>query len=336
MSDKELAPSQSSGGLIAVEQQRAIAEVQARMMIARANPRDAERCRDLILEDCNRLSLAEEAMYSYSRGGTDISGPSVRLAEALARRWGNLASGIKEVSRSPGYSECVAYAWDLETGYYEERQFQVRHWRDTKKGGYALNDERDIYELIANMGQRRKRAVLLSIIPGDICDAAVHQCERTMKTKVDLSPEALEKMVIAFTKFGVTKEQIEKRIQRRIESIQPAHVVSLKKIYASLRDGMSDAREWFEAVDAPKEKSRGVEGLRERIIPKETPPREREPGEDDEGEFSSVTIFDAVRRIDAFHDIDKLDEYLAIMPPRLTGSAEVQETIKLRRELLAV
>src|SRR5215469_12909312 len=134
------------GGIAAAEQQRAIAEVQARMIIARANPRDMIRCMDLILQDCTRPSLAKGALYAYARGGTEISGPSIRLAEALARRWGNIASGIKEISRDweNGSSECVAYAWDLETGYYDERQFQIRHWRDTKTGGYRLRDERDI------------------------------------------------------------------------------------------------------------------------------------------------------------------------------------------------
>ena len=48
------------------------------------------------------------------------------------------------------YRAMFAYAWDLESGYYDERQFQVRHWRDTKKGGYAIKEERDIYELVAN------------------------------------------------------------------------------------------------------------------------------------------------------------------------------------------
>jgi hypothetical protein len=127
----------ASGGLISVEQQRAVAEVQARMLIARANPRDPMRAMDQILQDCTRVSLAEGALYQYARGGTDISGPSLKLAESIARRWGNIASGIKEVERRDGYSECIAYSWDLETGY-DERQFHVRHWRDTKQGGYRV------------------------------------------------------------------------------------------------------------------------------------------------------------------------------------------------------
>ena len=238
---------QPLSGLVSVEQQRAIAEIQGRIMMARMSPRDPRKCVDLILNDCQRTSLAEDACYAYSRGGSDVSGPSIRLAEAIARRWGNIAAGIKELARGNGYSDVVAYAWDLETGYYDERLFQVRHWRDTKRGGYALEDERDIYELIANMGQRRKRAVLLSVIPGDVVDAAVRQCELTLKSKADTSPEALAKMVSLFGEFGVTKEQIEQRIQRHLESIQPAQMVSLRRIYTSLRDGISVPSDWFEA-----------------------------------------------------------------------------------------
>lgn len=244
----EMAARHSGGGLISVEQQRAVAEVQARMIIARSNPRDPIRCMDLILQDCTRPTLAEGAVYQYARGGTSISGPSIRLAESIARRWGNVASGIKEISRNAGYSECVAYAWDLETGFYDERQFQVRHWRDTKGGGYVLTDERDIYELTANLGQRRKRAVLLSVIPGDVVEAAVQQCEETLRTTADVSPEAIKKMIQFFGAYEVSKEQIEAFCQCRAEAIRPAQIVRLRKIYASLKDGMSEPSDWFAPV----------------------------------------------------------------------------------------
>jgi hypothetical protein len=237
-------------GLVSVEQQRQIAEVQARMIVARNFPRDPLHAMDMILQDCTRPTLAEKALYNYARAGTEITGPTIRLAEAIAQRWGNLASGIKELSRHNGYSECVAYAWDLETGYYDERQFQVRHWRDTKGGGYQLNDERDIYELTANLGQRRKRAVLLTVIPGDVVEAALDACEKTLHAKADTSPEAIRKMLEVFAAMGVSRAQIETRIQRRVETIRPAQVIQLRKIYNSISDGMSEIGDWFEVGPA--------------------------------------------------------------------------------------
>jgi hypothetical protein len=235
------------GALIQVEQQRAIAEVQARSLMARANPRDPVKVLDLILLDCQRPRLAESAAYQYARGGTDIRGPSIRLLEAIARRWGNLATGVRELSRGNGMSECQAFAIDLETGFFEERTFPVRHWRDKKDGGgYVLTDERDIYETVANAGARRKRSCLESIIPGDVVDQALAQCEATLRARADTSPAAMTKMVEAFAAYGVTRPQIEQRLQRRLDAITPAQLVGLKRVYASLRDGMSDAGDWFE------------------------------------------------------------------------------------------
>lgn len=253
----EVAAPRANGGLVSVEQQRAIAEVQARMIIARANPRDPIRAVEQILNDCTRPTLANASTYQFARGGTDIKGPTIRLAEAMAQRWGNIASGIKEISREGEYSQCVAYAWDLETGFYDERQFQVRHWRDLSeeksrgRGGYRLTSERDIYELIANMGQRRKRAVLLTVIPGDVTEAALEQCERTMEADADTSAEGVKRLVDAFATLEVTPQQIETRIQRRLDAIRPAQIVALRKIYNSLRDGMSEVSDWFEAEAEP-------------------------------------------------------------------------------------
>ena len=233
------------------DQHRAIAEVQAAMMIARMNPRDPIVAMDKILNACSRPTLANVAVYTYSRGGSDISGPSIRLAEAMAQSWGNIKTSVREMDQAGGVSTVQAIAWDLETGYQCDKVFHVPHIRYTKNGSKRLEDPRDIYELIANNGARRLRACILAVIPGDVTEAAVAQCETTMHASADTSPEATKKMLAAFEAYGVTREQIEKRIQRRLDAIQPAQVVNLKKVYASLRDGMSAPADWFDPIDPP-------------------------------------------------------------------------------------
>ena len=99
-----------------------------------------------------------------------------------------------------------------------------------------------------------------------------------MKAKADTSPEAMQKMVTAFEAFGVTKEQIEKRIQRRLDAIQPAQVVSLKKIYASLRDGMSSPADWFELPDTgspqtPEKPASRTDSVKEKARTQRAPQR---------------------------------------------------------------
>ncbi|MEN6540863.1 MAG: hypothetical protein ABFC67_14745 [Mizugakiibacter sp.] len=266
MTSPAAAVPQVGGAAARGNEQRAIAEVQASVMMAKRFPRDQVVAMDRVVNAFSRPTLAAVSQYQYAKGGSDVSGPSIRAAEAIAQQWGNIEFGFRELSRGIGpdgkaYSEVEAYAWDTETLTRKPLQFIVPHWRDTKRGGYAITEERDIYELVANMAQRRVRACLLSIIPGDVTEAAMKQADVTLKTTADCSPEAMAKMVEMFTEFGVTKEHIEKRIQRRIDAIQPAQVVSLRKIYVSLRDGMSTAAEWFEQEGEGEQKPAAEQAL---------------------------------------------------------------------------
>lgn len=244
------APASSTPVASEASQSREVAEIQAAMIVAKRFPRDERAAMDRILNACTRPALADSALYSYSRGGQEITGPSIRLAETMAQAWGNIRFGFREVARGiddkgVGFSDVEAFAWDLESNAYKPLTFKIRHWRDTKSGGYPLKDERDIYELTANMAQRRVRACILAIIPGDVTETAVAQCDETLGAKADTSKDGLRKLTEAFASFKVTQAQIEKRCQCRLEAVRPAQVVQLRKIYNSLRDSMSKVDDWF-------------------------------------------------------------------------------------------
>jgi hypothetical protein len=268
-------PQQQETAMVAVEQTRAIAETQAAMIIAKRFPRNQIEAMDRVLQACSRPSLAESALYEYSRGGTAITGPSIRMAEALAQSWGNIQFGIRELEQRNGESTVEAYAWDVETNTRQVKAFQVPHKRHTKQGSYALTDPRDIYEMVANQGARRLRACILGVIPGDVIDAAVRQCEVTLKSKMDITPDFIQSVVEAFAPFNVTKEQLEKRIQRRMDTLTPALAMQLKKILNSLKDGMSAPADWFEAAqvegDAAGGKVSGNAGAKEALKKKAQP-----------------------------------------------------------------
>lgn len=227
---------------------REVENIRIAMLVARQFPRDVKRAVDRILNAFSRVGLCEAAQYEYSRGGSKITGLSIRAAEELARQWGNVRCGVEEVARDGDTSQIRAYAQDLETGFMDEKTFHVKHWRDRSEargGGYVVTEERDVYELTANIAARRKRACILTVIPADVQDAAERQIELTLRTKADISAESLKLMVEAFAAYGVTQEHIEARIQRHLDAITPAQLVTLRRIYNSLRDGMSEAAQWF-------------------------------------------------------------------------------------------
>lgn len=245
--------SSSTAHMTEIGSTREMMEIQAAMVIAKRFPRDQKGAMDKILNACTRASLADGALYSYNRGGQEVTGPSIRLAETIAQTWGNIQFGIRELEQRGGESTVEAFAWDLESNTRQVKVFQVPHIRYTKSGAKRLTDPRDIYELVANQGARRLRACILGVIPGDVTEAAVQQCEVTLAAKADTSPEAVKRLIAAFVEFGVTAEMLAKRIGNRLEAIRPAQMLQMKKIYASLRDEMSSAADWFDATaaDAP-------------------------------------------------------------------------------------
>jgi len=248
-----------------VKSQREASEIQAMVVMAKQFPRNQIQAADRILNACTRQTLADSAVYSYPRGGQNVEGPSIRLAEVLAQNWGNLDFGIRELSQENGVSTVEAYAWDLETNVRQAKVFQVAHKRMAKGGTKTLTDPRDIYEMVANQGSRRLRACILSIIPGDIVEAALSQCSITQAASVGATPEEIKetirKLTATMEKFGITAENIQDRYQCRLEAIRPAQIVELRKIYTSLKDGMSKPSDWFAIQEVKKSSAQDLNAM---------------------------------------------------------------------------
>jgi len=257
----------SRNGAVAIAQTRELAESIAAVQMAKAFPRDIQECRKAIESECQREGLAEVATYTYSRGGQDITGPSIRLAETLVRCLGNIDAGWRELETSPEASKCEAFAWDKERNIRHAITFTVSHIRHTKKGDYLLTDPRDIYEKCANEAARRKRACILAVVPGDLVDYACDKCDESLKAKTNITKERLENMLKAFDGYGVSQKMIEKRIQRNLESITPAQFVALGKILNSLKDGLGKVENYFEVevVEAEEVKTQDKNNLRKAL-----------------------------------------------------------------------
>ena len=232
-----------------IEISRAVQEVQAAVLVAQKMPRDEIRATRKILEAAKRESLAQQSMYAYPRGGQIIRGASIRTAETLAKYWGNISFGIKELSQDNKNhtSEVMAYAWDLETNVREEKVFQVSHKRIARGQSVTLTDPRDIYEKVANDGARRLRACILGVLPADIVEDFLKECEKTLAGdgKTPLK-DRVKKAVTMFEEFGVTQDMIEKRFGCRADSFIEKHIIDLGAIYKSIKDNFKPASDFFE------------------------------------------------------------------------------------------
>lgn len=234
------------------QESKELSEIKGKMFLARQFPRDPEMSLQNVLRECGRKDLAEAAQYEFPRGDSVVRGPSIRLVEVLARHWGNIMSGITEVDVQGDTTTIKCFAWDLETNASDEKTFSVKHERSTKKGSYKLTDERDIYEMVANKGARRKRACLLAVMPGWYVDAALEECDKTLSDSLTKSGESLEeiieKTVNAFAGFGITPEQISTKLNKEIDKLSNNDIVKLRHLYSAIKDGFVKATDAFGIV----------------------------------------------------------------------------------------
>ncbi|WP_259455551.1 hypothetical protein [Bacillus sp. PK3_68] len=247
---------QQPGVLGQVSASREMEEVKGAIFLAKQFPRNVFQSEQRILDSCKRPALAQVAMYQYPRGGTKVTGPSIRLAEVLAQNWGNISFGVKELEQRPGESVAMAYAWDLETNVRQEKTFTVKHSIGTKKGLKQLTDPRDIYEKVANDGSRRLRACILGIIPGDIVDKAIAECEETLRgnNKGPLKDRVASALKAFKEQHRVTQDMIEERFGYNAEAFTEYDYLELIKIFNSLKDGMSKVEDWFDKSASKKKK----------------------------------------------------------------------------------
>lgn len=238
-------------GTVAVESHRAIAEAQGKLVIAKRFPRDEFQAFADMKKACQRPGLASKAFYSYPRGGETISGPTIRLAEELARCWRNIEYGIKELSQDNGKSEMQAFAWDLEANTMSVQNFTNPHAREVKNKGQTtikqLTSLRDIYENNANMAGRRLRARILAVLPADFVEEAIAECKKTLAGKNDTPlADRVRNMIVQFEKLGVSREMIEKRLKRSVDTMNATDLTDYVGIFNSLKEQQTKISDWFE------------------------------------------------------------------------------------------
>lgn len=222
-----------------------VAKVQAMCVMAYQNPRNLLNVENKITAMCESIYLASLAEYEYTRGGSKITGPTVKLVSAIAQAYGNVTSGWQEVARSKEKSKVIAWAWDVENNFKYDLEFEVPLYREAKGGRTLLTSDRDIYEHIANFAARRRRACMEQVIPRYLVDMALEKCHATLDTKADVKTE-LKKCVNYLQSYhGVTLEELEEKLGMKYEAFSSVQYTTIRKWTASLKDGIAKKEDIF-------------------------------------------------------------------------------------------
>lgn len=223
----------------AVEQSRAVAEVQAAVLVARQFPRSEANAINKMRTSCAQPALANRAFFRFPRGKENVTGETIQLAKELARCWGNLQFGIAELRRDDEYkqSEMQAWAWDMESNERASTTFIVPHARWAKGKAQELADFRDIYENNANNGARRLREMIFTVLPVWFIEQAKTACEQTISGGSSNVPRAtrIADAINAFEGIGVTADQIETKLGRDSGKWTDVDLGQLQVIFQSIQ-----------------------------------------------------------------------------------------------------
>ncbi len=272
------------------------AEVEAMYVMALHNPRDIERTRVAILDACRRPQFAQAAIYRKPVGkkyNDDtrkweqqfIEDLSIRAAEEMLRRFRNVRVDgmttyedadirkkricITDLETNLSYSREITLTKTVERRGKEEADGKVTPPADRTVLGQRLNSwgktvfivEATEDELIikeAALTSKIIRTEGLRLIPADIKDEAKELCYATMASEDAKDPKAaMRKLIDGFHAIGVEPNDIAAYLGHTVESVQPAELADLRKIYRSISDGEAkwaqyvDKSEPVEPVDKP-------------------------------------------------------------------------------------
>lgn len=260
-----------NAGAVTIEVERAVAEAKGQMQLAKMFPRDLNAAYAELMEACKLPALASVAFYSKPQGGSKVTGPSIRLAEEIARVYGNYEYGHRELSRveatptSFGRSEIEVYGWDKQTNNRSIRQITVLHVIDTKEGPKRLRDQTEVDNKIANVASKQLRGRILAMMPKWMVEAAVEECKKTLAgANEEPVSVRVRKMTQAFAKFGVTTEHLETYLGHKLDDTLVDELIDLMGVFNAIRDGAKPS-DFFGEAEKEAEKEAAAEGAKESL-----------------------------------------------------------------------
>lgn len=183
---------------------------------------------------------AESCFYTLPRGGKNIQGPSVRLAEIAISCYGNLRVASRVISTvSNGESPHVviqAVAMDLEKNVSISIEKRRRIVGKKSRGGAI--DEDDI-NLASNAGSAiALRDAVFKIVPlaliKPVFDAARKVAIGDERTLNDRRAKCIE----TFAKMGIPKERVLHKLEKKsVEEIGLAELETLIGFFNALKEG---------------------------------------------------------------------------------------------------
>jgi hypothetical protein len=220
-------------------------ELAVRIEKALANPRAASAAMaELEAVVTASEDTANECFYVLPRAGKDISGPSVRFAEALSYCWRNNMVGARSMGEDDRMTRSAGYYTDFERNTCV--MFEVGR-RIVDKAGRRFGD--DMIQITQNAASAiALRNSILRGIPQLYWKPALKAAQDLLIGKGKSMEEKRDGVSKFFSNFNITDDRIARRMGRTsIIDLTDEDIVTLRGLANALKDGATSIQEVFPA-----------------------------------------------------------------------------------------
>ena len=222
------------------------AEIDVQISTAKAFPRSLTM---FIQKATSMATLTEEiaasCSYALPRGGKNLEGPSVRLAEIVCATYGNIRSGARVISNDGKTITAQGICHDLETNNCVTVEVQ-RTILD--KNGRPFKHDMQVVTGNAACAIAFRNAVF-KVVPAALAQEIYDRAREVARGTAETLVVRRDKAIKYFRELGVKDAEICNVLGIiKIEDINLDHLQTLSGMRAAIKNGESTVKELFEPV----------------------------------------------------------------------------------------
>ena len=260
-------------GYMAMVEAEAAALIDKQIATAKAYPRSITKfMADLKTCSTPNKRVASSMFYKLPRGGKQIMGASVRLAEVAAQCFTNLRvqaqivdeNDTEVVARGMSHDVENNVAWSVEV-----------HRRCTGKDGRKYND--DMMTLVKNVAVSiAKRQAVFAAIPKAYIDDAYEECMSVALADGRTIEDRRRDMVLRFSELKITEQQICKAVGvLGLQDVGEFQIRDLIGIYSAIKNGEQVIEDYY--TDDESELRRSTAEMQRAVAENRTGKRKEQP-----------------------------------------------------------
>ena len=243
-------------------------QTQFHTAVAVQRPRNLDKVVAAVLREAE---FAGDAFYySFPMGGKKIEGPSIGLAMAVAREWGNCAVPV-EYYETPAEWIFNAHFVDLERGFTVSRVFRKKKGKGAFK---KLEDDRAEDMTFQAAQSRAIRNVVLAGVPRWLTDQAKERAKEAVLKGISKEglASATEKALKFLAGYGITEARVLAVLGKPKSAWASEDIATLRGMASQLKDGQATVEQLFPPVESKKEPLQEETRLKRGRVPKPTGP----------------------------------------------------------------